>query len=310
MARFKAYLPLVFAFLWSAGCGAQSNLSDSKSTQFSATEKLNKRLTIGAVALETSALVGLNQLWYADYPRQSFHFYNDASNWQGMDKWGHAYSAYQLTRILHEVFSSPSVQSRKPMLKSALFSASFMTAIEVMDGFSSEWGFSWGDMGANAAGLALYTVQQSVFERSIISMKFSYRPSIYAEYRPSALGGNVLEQLFKDYNAQQYWLTYNSPAGGSKQGSLRWWKLLRPSIGFGAGGMLAGAPNHPVYASYPAIRPHQRFMLSFDVDWQQVHVKRPWAKTAITLLKAIKIPAPTLIWMPNSGTFQLAPVYF
>jgi hypothetical protein len=37
------------------------------------------------------ALVGLNQLWYADYPRSDFHFINDNAEWLQMDKAGHIF---------------------------------------------------------------------------------------------------------------------------------------------------------------------------------------------------------------------------
>jgi hypothetical protein len=37
-------------------------------------------------AAVTGALVGLNQLWYADYARSDFHFINDNAEWLQMDK--------------------------------------------------------------------------------------------------------------------------------------------------------------------------------------------------------------------------------
>jgi hypothetical protein len=49
--------------------------------------------TLGAVAL-----VGLNQLWYADYPRY-FRFINDNADWLQMDKIGHFYSTYHLVDL-------------------------------------------------------------------------------------------------------------------------------------------------------------------------------------------------------------------
>jgi hypothetical protein len=45
------------------------------------------------------ALVGLNQLWYADYARSDFHFINDNAEWLQMDKAGHIYSSYHLGRL-------------------------------------------------------------------------------------------------------------------------------------------------------------------------------------------------------------------
>jgi hypothetical protein len=53
---------------------------------------------VEAIAV-TGALVGLNQLWYADYPKSDFHFINDNAEWLQMDKAGHIYSSYHLGRL-------------------------------------------------------------------------------------------------------------------------------------------------------------------------------------------------------------------
>ena len=41
-------------------------------------------------------MYALNDLWYKDYPKSSFHWINDNSNWLQMDKVGHATTAYQV----------------------------------------------------------------------------------------------------------------------------------------------------------------------------------------------------------------------
>jgi hypothetical protein len=41
-----------------------------------------------------ASMVGLNKIWYAGYPKSSFHYYNDAGEWLDMDKVGHVYTAY------------------------------------------------------------------------------------------------------------------------------------------------------------------------------------------------------------------------
>src|ERR1043166_9398894 len=40
-------------------------------------------------ALYSGSLLALNQLWYKDYPRRSFHFFDDNNEWLQMDKCGH-----------------------------------------------------------------------------------------------------------------------------------------------------------------------------------------------------------------------------
>ena len=55
-------------------------------------DSLNKkdkiRYVITEAVLASGALIGLNQLWYADYPKSDFHFINDNAQWMQMDKVG------------------------------------------------------------------------------------------------------------------------------------------------------------------------------------------------------------------------------
>jgi hypothetical protein len=57
-------------------------------------KKKRNILLISEAAIYTGALVTLNQLWYADYPRSSFHFINDNAEWLQMDKLGHMTVSY------------------------------------------------------------------------------------------------------------------------------------------------------------------------------------------------------------------------
>jgi len=70
---------------------------------FKPSDSLNKKrqnsLFITEAVLASGALIGLNQLWYADYPKSDFHFINDNSEWMQMDKLGHLYSSYHIGRF-------------------------------------------------------------------------------------------------------------------------------------------------------------------------------------------------------------------
>lgn len=50
-----------------------------------------KTVYIAEASAIGAGLIGLNQMWYADYPQSKFHFYNDNSEWMQMDKVGHFY---------------------------------------------------------------------------------------------------------------------------------------------------------------------------------------------------------------------------
>jgi hypothetical protein len=63
----------------------------------------------------------------------------------------------------------------------------FLTAVEVLDGFSSEWGASSGDIIANASGTALFVSQNYCGRSSGSHQNFLFIPQ-YAQYRPNVLG--------------------------------------------------------------------------------------------------------------------------
>jgi hypothetical protein len=64
----------------------------------------------------------------------------------------------------------------------------FLTAVEVLDGFSSEWVL--GDIIANASGTAI-CLQELLWKEQRITPKFSFHTTQYAQYRPNVLGSSL-----------------------------------------------------------------------------------------------------------------------
>jgi hypothetical protein len=111
----------------------------------------------------------------------------------------------------------------------------FLTAVEVLDGFSSEWGASSGD-NCKCFGTALFVSQELLWKEQRITPKFSFHTTQYAQYRPNVLGSSLAEQMLKDYNGQTYWLSVNLHSFYKGSKSLN--GLI--AIGYGANGMLTG----------------------------------------------------------------------
>ena len=63
-------------------------------------DSLNKSrrntLVITEATTASIALIGLNHLWYADYPHSNLHSINDNQEWLQMDKAGHLFSSYHI----------------------------------------------------------------------------------------------------------------------------------------------------------------------------------------------------------------------
>jgi hypothetical protein len=244
--------------------------------------------TIGSIA-------ALSQIWYTDYEQGDFRFFNDNGEWLQMDKAGHAFSAYQITQYGYEAFKWSGTSERTSLIASGAISLTFLTAIEVLDGFSTGWGFSTGDMIANIAGTAMFSAQQLGWKEQRLSIKFSYSPSEYAQYRPETLGQSSLERLVKDYNGQTYWLSANIHSLTGKPKFIPAW--LNFAFGYGADGMLGGFDN-PMFNSQGEPLPHferqRQYFLSFDVDIRRISTNSHLLKTLFSVVGFIKIPAPTI----------------
>lgn len=258
--------------------------SDSLSIQ-----RRNLVLTSEAV-FTSAALIGLHQLWYADYEKTSFQFKNDNSDWLQMDKGGHVYSSYHLGRMSTEMLAWSGVSKKDQLLYGAGYGFVFLTAVEVFDGYSAEWGFSWGDVAANATGTALYVSQELLWNEQRIIPKFSFHTTHYANQRPELLGESVSEQILKDYNGQTYWLSVNLHSFAKSSKIPNWLNL---AVGYGAEGMLSSGKSTNESILHSTNDRFRQFYLSLDVDLSKIQTKSHFLKTIFSLFNTIKIPSPT-----------------
>ncbi|RYY64999.1 MAG: hypothetical protein EOO13_17745 [Chitinophagaceae bacterium] len=57
----------------------------------------------------------LSQAWYKDYPKTSLHSFNDAGEWQQVDKVGHAWTAYHTSRLTSDLWRWAGVSDKAAM---------------------------------------------------------------------------------------------------------------------------------------------------------------------------------------------------
>lgn len=260
-------------------------------------------VVVSEAALASATLIALNQLWYADYPRSSFKTLNDSGEWLQMDKMGHVFSSYQLGRLGANTLNWAGVSKKNQLLYGSTLGFGFLTAIEVLDGFSEEWGFSWTDMAANAAGTGLHIGQELLWEEQRIVLKYSFHSTQYAKQRPDKLGNGFSEEFLKDYNGQTYWLSLNINSFLKTETIPNW---LNIAFGYGAEGMLTGDPNDSLFLNQ--IRTRQ-YYLSLDVDLTRIKTNSNLLKTIFDVFNVIKIPFPT-IEMNSNGRIKGHYIYF
>ena len=222
-----------------------------------------------------------------------------------MDKMGHVFTSYQLGSLGANVLKWSGVSKKDQLIYGATLGFSFLTIVEIFDGFSEEWGFSWGDMIANATGTGLYIGQELLWKEQRVTLKYSFHQTQYASQRPDKLGEGFLEEVLKDYNGQTYWLSANlySFFKGSKIP-----KWLNVAIGYGGDGMLSGH-NETVDNLIITQNPIRQFYLSLDVDLTKIQTNSHVLRALFDIFNMIKIPFPAVEFNEKNG-IKLHPVYF
>ena len=209
-----------------------------------------------------------------------------------MDKMGHITSMNYLSNINFQAYRWAGYNNKTATWLGFGVSYGFMTAVEIMDGFSAGWGFSWGDVVANTIGGGLFVAQQLTWQDQRIIMKFSYHPTEYADMRPEVLGDTPLQSVLKDYNGQTHWLSVNPQSFSKKRKFFPVW--LNLAVGYSADGLLGGESNTGDDYDFSEIPRIRQFFFAPDIDFTRIRTRSKFLKGLFTVINLIKVPAPTL----------------
>jgi hypothetical protein len=306
------YLTILSVLLVSLSASAQ----DSSGANATLPNYPGRKWFIGGLSATgyTGSLVLLNEVWYKDYPKSSFHTFNDANEWLLMDKLGHAWSTYNLARGLTSAWYWAGVPGNKGVLLGSGSAFSYVMIIELLDAHSSEWGWSWSDVGANTLGSALFAAQELGWKEQRLLYKYSGHVLPYKDLEARAdelFGKSTAERLLKDYNGQTYWLSAN-PKSFLPDSRFPAW--LNIAVGHGASGMLGGFENRGygkdgrIIFDRTDITRSRQWYLSLDIDFSKIRTNSRALRTAFTILNTLKIPAPTLEM--TKGRLKIHALYF
>ena len=288
---------MLFGLLLTFSSYSQSQLNTFLTPSDTLNSHRKTAVYIGEAAVLGVTLIGLNQLWYKDYPQTNFHFINDNKDWMQMDKAGHLFSTYHVGRFGSEMLQWSGASKKEQLLFGSTLGFGFLTVVEVFDGFSQEWGASWGDIVANTSGTLLYVSQELIWNEQRIIPKFSFHQTSKANYRPETLGESFQEQILKDYNGQTYWLSFNLHSFTKAHFIPKW---LNVAIGYGAENMLYGSDIEAQLNGYNQ-NSYRQFYLSLDVDLTKIKTKSHFLKSLFSVFNTIKIPAPALQYDDFNG---------
>ncbi|MEN0004309.1 MAG: DUF2279 domain-containing protein [Bacteroidota bacterium] len=288
-------------------------------------------VTLGGAAIYTGFSIGLYNTWYKDFPRTNLRSFDDWGEWNQMDKAGHLFTAYIESNLSFGGALWTGMDRRSAMWTAAGVGMLLQTTVEVMDGFSAQWGWSWSDAAFNTAGVGLFVGQELLWEEQRILMKVSNRFPRYSEaplpatngegqsnikeWAEDIYGAGLAERFLKDYNGQTIWASVNIKSFlREKDNFFPGWLNIAFGYGvdnvFGAYGNSwqrddgAGFRLDPI--DYPRYR---QYYISFDVDMSRLPIKNRFLRTLAGALNWIKIPSPTLEF--NSlGEVKFHPFYW
>ena len=296
-----------------------TNINGLTSNRLLTPKQINSRVrfvAISNVAGYSVILAGLNKIWYANYPRSGFHFFNDNNEWLQVDKVGHMYSAYIEGRTSMELWRWTGIERKKRIWIGGLSGTFYQTIIEILDGFSSEWGFSLGDFSANVLGSGALIAQELTWNDQRIKLKFSFHKNNYGtaqlDQRANEIYGKSLaERSIKDYNAQTYWASVNLKSFFPKTNLPAWMNI---AAGYGADGMFGATENvgkdkqGNITFERSDIKRYRRWYLSPDIDFTKIKTNKKGLRLLFMALSAFKFPAPGLEF--SNGKFKVNALHF
>ncbi|ALJ01541.1 hypothetical protein DC20_17380 [Rufibacter tibetensis] len=250
----------------------------------------------GGAAVYISGLALLNEAWYKEKDRTSFHWFDDSKEWKQMDKAGHFWGAFHESRLGVDLLLKAGVPENKGIWYGGALGFVLQTPIEYFDGRSPAYGASLSDIAANAAGSLAVIGQQLAWGENRLIPKYSFHRTRYAPLRPNVLGNGASQEFLKDYNGQTYWISVNLAKFLPSQSRFPKW--LNPAVGYGAEEMVFNDPDTNRTIGLEAYR---QYYLSVDLNWQAIPTQSKFLRSAFYVLSIFKFPAPALEYNGRKG---------
>jgi hypothetical protein len=269
-----------------------------------------KHLAILITAVYLTSLLWLSSVWYNTYT--GFHFFDDIFEWEYLDKFGHFFASFYLGLFFYEVFGD--AESLDPPRQKKWFCfAGFvlLLPIEILDGFSMNYGASPADLLANGLGGLFCYWRASSTVISGLRPKFSFHATTLSIIRPDLLGANFSQQIIKDYNGQTYWLSLDVNKIFHTRVMPDW---LMVTVGYGAEGMLGGHDNvwktsAGEVKDFSSLARSKRILISVDLHVGFLRKKNLLFCYLLAPFVLIKFPAPAIEINFERGVI-FHPIYF
>lgn len=264
------------------------------------------KITGLCLAIYASLLIALSLIWYQEIFKGYFTFFDDSKEWLQMDKAGHFFASFQVSRWFIQILRWQNVDKEAAQRIGVWGGIIYVSPIEILDGYSHAYGFSYTDLLANACGSLFLWGQLRWWRQLHYLPKFSFVSSPFAPLRKEMLGGTFFSQLIKDYNGQTYWLSVSPNVLLGRKVFPEW---LLVSIGYGADNLLGGHDNswekEGQVIDFSHLTRSRQLYLSLDISLQSYDFKHPALRWARLFFSCIKFPFPAVGLDANKGiTFK------
>ena len=191
--------------------------------------------------------------WWDDGFTGDFRTVNEGwfgqnTEYGGADKLGHAFSAYVGTRVVTRAFEALGNEPAPAQRLAAWSTLAVMLGIEVLDGYSKRYSFSWEDAAMNVVGVGLgYLMERNRDVDNLLDFRLLYKKS-GSNFDPAG-----------DYSGQTYLLVAKASGVPALQGNsvLRYFEL---AAGYGTRG----------YESPPGVERKRNLYFGVSVNLSEV----------------------------------------
>jgi Predicted periplasmic lipoprotein (DUF2279) len=247
-------------------------------------------------------MVQTNTIWKN---KSSFKFQEDGGYALWEDKAGHIYASYFSSYLFTESLLAADFSYEDAIWGGAAMGFTYMTYIEIMDGFGDDFGFSPSDFYFNVIGSAFYLGQYYFPYLQNITPKFVYIPAPWH----GELERKDAIFAIDDYSSQTNWLSFNIynmiPAVQDY-----WPRWLEISVGYATRNLsdepapsgysnreYKGIVDYPLYGS-------PRIILALDYNLKQLFGKTDYnfLNWFLQTLDYVKLPSPAVEFEINGKT--------
>lgn len=162
-----------------------------------------------------------------------FHIAEDIDWFLYQDKFGHVYGGYTIAYLFGESLLTTGFNWETSTLIGGAMGLLYSTYVEVLDGFSVDFGFSPSDFYSDLIGAGFYVAQYYVPFLQNFTPKFMYVNPHWLNEKKRANA----ESFIDDYSSQTFWLSINVYNLLPESWKKYWIPWLDISVGYAAYGL-------------------------------------------------------------------------